>query len=626
MHLSSVSGSRPAWDWHKDTVLVALVMAVAFAVFANSLPNGFVYDDVPIFESNPRLDRPWDLRAFFATPYWGVDQDHPAALYRPLTLWCFALERALFGAGPSGVHWVNVLANALLGGVVYLFLWALLGNRLFAFLCSLLYAVHPIHTEVVANGVGQSEILAGLCVVLGAFFHLRYVCQTLPRPEQPLSRAARRRGEIPAEVRGRRSDLAVAAVLYLVGLLCKESAVVLPGLVFLAEWLIVRRGDLRAALVHWRGYAVYVPGLVVFLALRAAVVGGSRPAIQEVMASASAIERQLYSLDVLFRSLGQAVCPLYLCAEYSDYAHLVVNSVTTGLVLAVLAGVAAVAGACVWLARRRQYLPLFGLGWFLVAILPFSNLLFPIGTVRAERLLFVPSLGVVVCLGWLLAEVFRRQRHVAVLLGLLLAGFYAWRTVTRNPDWRSSERLWQVTLRANPGSPLAWRSVGDTYRDRGELQQAAEFYRKAYELRDGAGFGDPEAHSRYANAMAKLGHRREAAVHYRKAIARDPRHYTALNNLGELLLQGGQFREALDLLQRAADTRPDDFMPWGNLAQAASLAGDHDRALAAIDKAVALVPGRKDVAEAREEILARRRAAGTAPAAAPTAAPAPPAN
>lgn len=626
MNLPSVPGPRPAWDWQKDTGLVALVMVVAVAVFANSLPNGFVYDDVQIFGSNPLLDRPWDLRAFFTSPYWGVDQDHPAALYRPLTLWCFALERALFGAGPSGVHWVNVLANALLGGVVYLFLWSLLGNRPFAFLCSLLFAVHPVHTEVVANGVGQSEILAGLCVILGAFFHLRHVRQALPRPEQPISRAARRRGEKPAEVRGRRSDLAIAAVLYFVGLLYKESAVVLPGLVFLAEWLIVRQGDLRATLARWRRYAVYAPGLLVFLALRAAVVGAKRPALQEVMANASAIERRLYALGVLVRSLGQTVCPLTLCAEYSDYRHLVVNSVTAVSVLAVLAGVAAIAGVCVWLARRRQYLPLFGLGWFLVAILPVSNLPFPIGTVRAERLLFVPSLGVVLCVGWLLAEGFRRQRQVGVLLGLLLFGFYAWRTFSRNPDWRSSERLWQVTLDANPGSAIAWSFVGDMHRDRGELQQAADFYRKAYELRGRAGFGYPEAHSRYANAMAKLGHRDEAALHYRKAIDQDPRHYTSLNNLGELFVQAGQVREAVDLLQRAADVRPDDFMPWGNLAQAASLAGDHDRALAAIDRALALAPGRRDVADAREQILARKRAAGTAPAAAPSAAPVSPAN
>jgi hypothetical protein len=103
-----------AWRWPRDGVLAALVFVITFAVFANSLPNGFVYDDLEIIRDNPRLDSPMPLRKFFATSYWGAT--NPGTnLYRPLTIMSFALDRAIFGAGPAPVHLMNVLANAFLG-------------------------------------------------------------------------------------------------------------------------------------------------------------------------------------------------------------------------------------------------------------------------------------------------------------------------------------------------------------------------------------------------------------------------------------------------------------------------------------------------------------------------------
>jgi tetratricopeptide (TPR) repeat protein len=595
-----------SWDWRKDTALAVVVLLAAFAVFANSLPNGFVYDDVQVIEQNPRLATPWDLKVFFARPYWSSEQGNAAGLYRPLTLWLFALQRALFGAGPFGIHLVNVLANALLGGLVYALLWLLVGHRGFAFLCSLLYALQPVHTEVVANGVGQAEITAGLCVILAVLFHLRYLRRALPRPGAAIPRAARRRGEPVAETEGRYADVVWAAGLYFVGLLCKESVVVLPGLVFLAEWLVLRRGDLLATLRQWRRYALYVPPLALYLIIRAAVVGRGLPAVQEVMAGVSTGQRLLHAWGVIFNYLGQTLLPLHLCAEYADYTRMVARVWTPLAVSAVLAGVVVSAVLCGWLYRRRWYLPLFGLGWFFLSLLPASNLLFPVGTIRADRLLFIPSLGVMLCLGWLLTALFRQQRQAGALVSALFLCFYGWRTVTRNLDWRSSESLWLATVERNPGSPIGWRFVGDTYRDRGDLKQAAEAYRKAIDLREGAGFPNPDVHSRYAGVLAKLGQTREAEAHYRKVLEREPRHMVALNNLGEQLLLRGVPREAAELFQRAAAAEPDSFMPWANLAQATLALGELDRALSAVQRAIRLAPAEKDLLALQADIVARR--------------------
>lgn len=612
MQVLQADPASAVWAWRKDTALALLVVLVAFAGFANSLHNGFVYDDIPMIEENSRLASPWDLKALFTTPYWSSTVSSTAGLYRPLTLWLLALQRALLGSGPFGIHLVNVAGHALLGGLVYALLWLLVGHRGFALLCSLLYGLQPLHTEVVANGVGQAEITAGLCVILAALFHLHSLRRGLPRPAQAASRAARRRGDLEGEAGGGGlAAVVVAAGLYFVGLLCKESAVVLPGLVFLAEWLLVRRGDLPATLRQWRRYALYVPPLALYLILRAAVVGGGHPAIQEVMAGVSAGQRLLHAWEVLFRTLGQTLLPLYLCAEYSDYTHLIAQAWTPLRVSAVLAGIVVSVVLCVGLYRRRWYLPLFGLGWFFLGLLPASNLLFPVGTIRADRLLFIPSLGVMICLGWLLLALFRQQRHLAALVSALFLGFYGWRTVTRNPDWRTTESLWRATVAHNPGSPIGWSSLGDIYRERGDLKGAADAYRKAIELREGAGFAAADAHSRYAGVLVKLGQKGEAEIHYRKVLEREPRRLAALNNLGELLLQRAAAREAAELFQRAADVEPNNFMPWANLAQAALAAADLERALAAVQRAIRLAPAEQDLRLLQADIVARRSGAET---------------
>ncbi|MHC5003534.1 MAG: tetratricopeptide repeat protein, partial [Planctomycetota bacterium] len=224
-----------------------------------------------------------------------------------------------------------------------------------------------------------------------------------------------------------------------------------------------------------------------------------------------------------------------------------------------------------------------------------SNLLIPIGTVRADRLLFVPSLGVALAAGCLLERGLRRggaARAVAAAVLVGLPGFYSWRSVTRNLDWRTQEALWTATVRDNPGSAVGWSFVGDFRRDRDELESAAEAYRRAFELRDGAGFFYPEAHNRYADAVNRLGRRDEAIEHYRRVLEELPQQPTALLNLGEALLHApGTRDESVEVLQRLSRLTPDDFRVHVNLAQALRLAGRLDEASASIDRAARLRPG-----------------------------------
>jgi tetratricopeptide (TPR) repeat protein len=293
--------------------------------------------------------------------------------------------------------------------------------------------------------------------------------------------------------------------------------------------------------------------------------------------------------------VGQLLVPVHLCAEYSDYTDPVRRELSDPLVLAAFATWAAVGVAAWHCFRRGNFVLVAAAAWFALAILPTSNLLFSIGTVRGDRLLFFPSVGFALAGGWAIDWIARRNRVAAYVILAVVLVLYAARTVTRNEDWKSRETLWPATVAAMPGSGIAWSFMGDIQRDRGDRAAAEASYRRSFELRDTLGFGDA-AHNGYAQMLSARGDRAGAEAQYRLVLEKDPKQFTALTNLGELLLRKDATREeAISLLNRAIAVKPGDFMPRANVAQALFAAGRRGEALQAIDEAIRLRPNDPDL-------------------------------
>ena len=151
----------------------ALVALTAALVYLNALGNGFALDDVNIVRDNPHIRSVAGLPGLFARPYWPDAEGVASGLYRPITLATFALDRAVWGGGAAGFHAVNVALHALVSALAWF-----VGRRVgihygTALLAALLFAVHPIHVEAVANIVGRSELLAAAGVLAAWLSHRR---------------------------------------------------------------------------------------------------------------------------------------------------------------------------------------------------------------------------------------------------------------------------------------------------------------------------------------------------------------------------------------------------------------------------------------------------------------------
>lgn len=504
-------------------MLVLTLLAHAAALHGSS----FTYDDHPIVEQNPRLDvRGWaDLRRLVATDYWN-DPSGGERLWRPLPLLTFALERRLHGGDPDLFRLANVLLHGAIAVASLPLFAALCGSRRLSLLGALLFALHPVHAEVTAGIVGRSELL-GLGLVLLAFL-------------------AHRAGMQPGRGGGARALLVLAAGLcFFLALTAKEIAATGPFLLLLFQAAArvgpgrdaaSRQRQLREAaalaaggapperalqrlrrLPRWlaRAARVAAPWLVYLLAiglyvlLRKAVLG-------DVVARASArtlggldlLDRAVFACQVYLDSLLSLLLPHPTSAHY-PLGGAWLDPLTPGLTvpapdggtpvpswgrpLAVpllLLNAALLLG--VWRGlrggARAPRLVATGLFGFYLALGPVSNLLVPIGVLRADRLLYTPSWWACLSLAALAASVSRAlaptlgPRWGWALIAAALVGPYAGLLSWNAATWSDERRLWERSYARHPDEPRIQVALAQVWlHDPQGLPRAEALLRQAVE-------------------------------------------------------------------------------------------------------------------------------------------------
>ena len=157
--------------------LPLILVAVALLVYSNTFKNGFVLDDNSAIQSNYIVQKGAKaIPEIFSTEYRAGYWVARGNLYRPVSLAVFACLWDISPNDPFPGHVLNCLLYALTAFFLFRFLVMLSGDRngLFSFLVTLIYIVHPLHTEVVANIKSLDEILSLLFLLLTGILLMKY--------------------------------------------------------------------------------------------------------------------------------------------------------------------------------------------------------------------------------------------------------------------------------------------------------------------------------------------------------------------------------------------------------------------------------------------------------------------
>jgi hypothetical protein len=400
----------------RDRRLYLAVIACALVPYLPALWNGFAMDDLYIIVWNPLVHSVQGVWRAFGGPYWPPDLG--GQMYRPLPVATFAVDWTIAHGHPAWFHAMNLIWHAGVAVIVAIFARRL-ADWTAALAAGLVFAVHPVHVEAVANVIGLAELMAAAGVCLAVY---------------------------AAVVR---QDVLLSGAALVLGLLSKENAVVAPALIGWA-WIVglPSRPTSRRMLAFAASWVVIAGA---YLAVRSVVLHpyARLHAIAPVFLGESALAGRLTAIAALGDVLRLLLVPLTLRVDYSPAERTIVRSVLDGRFLIGLAGLAIWAGLLVMAWRRQRRLEAYGLGWIAIAFLPVSNLLFSSGVLLAERTLYLPSVGLALAAGVALARLPVPRFRIALGL-LVIAGSV--RSALRTPAWHDDFAVTQSILEDSPNS------------------------------------------------------------------------------------------------------------------------------------------------------------------------------
>jgi tetratricopeptide (TPR) repeat protein len=547
---------------------VVLLLAACLP-YAEVATHGFLnWDDPWLVRDNPILAR-FGVETL-RTIFFDLSPETRMTLgaeYLPLRDVSVMVGKRLWGDWAGGF----LLYNLALYAASVLLLFRLIGrwhgSVTVAFWGALLYAVHPIHVESVAWISSHKDMLA-LFFFLAALLALEAYLH-----------------------RGRAGWIALVGLFYLMALMGKYIAIVLPAFVVLRltwSWI---DGHARAGALR-RAAAVLVPLAVISAGYLSIIVrvGSRADTLKERAAHGLGVDLAM-TVDVYRRYVVNLLFPVHLSPDYH------VDPVPSlfsprGLMAAAL--VALVVVAVVWLIARfrrdgdpRFSATLFWIAWFFAALLPVSQIA-PIFNRMADRYLLLPSMAFTTLLaywGWLAWQ--RRPARWWVAVAALPVVVLALLTARQVTFWESSVSLWERAAAMQPRSTRAWYQLSTSYQAEKRYEDEGRALERALEL-------DPE----YGDALNNLGinlHRRGAPIDeveavYARLFAVVPGHYQGMQNLGNALIGAGRYDDAIVWLGRSVSLQPRYCLALLNLGRAHKAKGEAEPARLYLRQSLACNP------------------------------------
>ena len=522
-----------------------LVFLVAFAQYSNTFKNDYAWDDAIVITENSRVQKGLsDVPELFKNIK-SSKTEHKYG-YRPITLLSFAAEVEFFGLDPTVGHVSNALYYAVLCALILFFLLQLFpGRTVEMLLVTLLFTVHPLHVEVVANIKSRDEILT---MIFGLFAIV----------------------QINRFMKGAHfATIGLASVSMILAFLSKENAITFGGIAIILPIALSRKMDARHLIAAVAG--IVITGLLGLVRMIVFSEGFFQDDGGDLVSKGlyhwdGFLGNPLYDVPDKLTVLANSIylIPLYIkqfftpSALVHDYGYnqLAVVSwqspevwLSSALVLALV--------VVMFIEWKKRSSIAFGLLWFFITISIYLHVV-RVGTdMFADRFMFIPTLGL--CLA-VVGLVFRISKikvwQSSAVFGLICLFFFtlSWK---RNYAWKDNETLLTTDL------PNLQNCARTNY------NYALLLHGKYYSL--------PE------NEKARK--QKEILDAYEKVLVITDRMFVVYIDLGGAYMEFGEYDKARETFELAIQKFPDISIPYVQMAKYYMTFKEYGFAVAYLQKA-----------------------------------------
>ena len=564
--------SDSLFDGRKSYIFLILACLL---VYANSLSGDFVFDDTTQIVGNAALHSWHNLLSAFTTGVWEFERETnpnnvPLPYYRPLFTVYLTVGYQLFGLWQQGWHLLNLAIHMGATILTYRLFINLSGDKRLSFVAGLLFALIPVHVESISWISGIPDPLAALFYIPAIIFYVRW----------------------------RKSDdkkfLVYSLLGFFLALLCKETPIVLPLVLFVWELTLNRKRESANIFPAVKNASIFVAPIVVYLIMRFAVLGTlsrnhpltARTPTEYVYATIPYVVVS-YFKHLLFPFNLSLIYGVRFVENFGDPALWIPLLILTGLAAAVYF-------------FRQKLTPLMWLavGLIVIPLLPVLNLqVFHYEYIVQDRYLYLPSIGFVLLLGCLLEKLWTAKKksyqQAATVFAVVLCLAYLTGTILHNRVWNSAVNLWTRAVEQKPDSWAANYNLGLAHLQEKNYETAAADSDRALSI---SSF-DRRDDLIYVNrGLARRGLQQKDAAKqdFVKALEVNPKSLEATVNLGAVYFDEGNYAAAETQFKKALTISPADVSVNYNLAKTLAGLGRHQEAISLYEK---LLPGEKQDAD-----------------------------
>ncbi len=594
----TVASIRQPPDKNIFKLQALIVFVFGFLLYANTIGHDYAVDDTIVITKNtltkqglkgiPQIMTTDAFYGFFGEGYKLVE----GGRYRPLSIVTFAIEYEFFGLNPHISHAINVFLFALMCALIFFLLAELLQTKVPAALnwnipliAALLFAAHPIHTEVVANIKGRDEIMG----MLGALLTL-YCAVLFVKRENVIF-------------------LLLAFLSFVFALFSKENAITYLAVVPLTFYFFTNadvKKHLIVAIPMLALAGVYVVMRQKFTGLE---LGQSSPEILNNPFVGSTTSERLATVAYSFwEYIRLLLFPHPLTHDYYYNQVPIINWNSPKAILSLIANLAIIAFAVKGLFSRNIFS--YAVLYHYTTISIVSNIPFTVGVIMNERFLFIPSLGFCLILALFLVQLTNYFKDKSIgyqkvlnpkLLSMIMIGIlagYSVKAYLRNLDWKDDFTLFRQDYLNSPGSAKIRNALGGEYLTQSDKPGLDPKVKNEYIRQAAKVLGEAlKIYPDYMNALLLMGNAKykindslpEAVYYYKRTLQMKPEYFEGNFNLGCVLLEKKHEAESIPYFRKAYKVKPEKFEAAYNLAEAYFKTNQPDSAIIYYKKVIPLV-------------------------------------